>query len=1131
MKKLAIFILSTIVLNCNPFDLFAQVTLGGGDYHSLFLCSDGSAKSCGSNLFGMLGDSTTGTDRPSPVFVNGLTNVVAVSAGGFHSLFLKSDGTVWACGDNSYGQLGDSTIPSSIYPIQVPNLSGIIAIAAGQSFSVFLKNDSTVWNCGRNNGGQLGDGTTDDKHTPSQVATLTGIKAIAAGNYHSLFLQGNGTVRACGQNYRGQLGTGNNYDHLYPIPVVNITNVTAIAAGWEHSLFLRNDSTVWSCGSNFNGQLGDGTFLVRNYPVQVNSLAAISAIDAGGEHSVFVKGDGTAWACGKNSSGQLGIGSTTDMNIAVQLVGLTGVNNAAAGGAHSLFSINDSTVWSCGDNSSGQLGDSTTAQRITPVQVVDLCSVANAVPPCSGIPNPGNTYSSGAVSTCPNILFTLSLQNETPGWGVSYIWQSSTLGTFTGTGGDVLTNLGTRTTEDDSIPSAGMSLYYRSMVICGTDTGYSTPILITTVNCITVTMQNGVDTTCSAMFYDSGGIDSLINCVATVVDGDSGAYQSNESLIYTIYPSAGNVIRASFNYFCTKYHDGLVIYNGADTSSPKISSGLPREFVGSVNTPSGSYYGNYGAFTATSTVGPLTFLFRSNADTTSRGWEATISCVNGSCSGVPVPGMILDPGTTCMGDTIVLTLFDAEVGLSIDYQWQKDTGSGFTNFGTGGYSQSDVITDTTSYRCIVTCSDNANSSTTFPITVNVVPPPSAGPVTGPSAGCANVPLDTITTYGGNGAYQWSVKKNSNPFFDIFGATSAELTNYIPNVGGTYLFRCRRINSPCEDAYSDTLVVIITPTVTAAATPSSVCPGDTVFLVGGGDLDSATYFWSGTPAGYIADSTLVSTTANPVVSTAYTFSITRNGCTNTATRFVNVHPAPAATSQIVNEPYCNGQSSGSVTTLVSGGTGPYTYSWSPGGNTTATVSGIPAGCYTVLVSDANVCTASDTVCITEPSAVTLSTTVTDASCFSCNDGSILANASGGTGAYTYTWIPAGPNNLSPGIYTVCATDANGCSTCTIDTVSSPVSVPFISATSGYSVVHPNPFTEKTTISFSVPAAGRTILKVYDAMGREVETLFDAEARPGKTYAVVFDGTSYSEGIYTYSITSDKINETKRIELVK
>src|SRR5438874_7433728 len=172
MKRLLIFVFAAFIINSNPFGASAQVTVGGGDYHSLFLCADEGVKSCGNNIFGMLGDGTIGIDRHDPVFVTGLANIVAVSAGGFHSLFLKSDGTVWACGDNTYGQLGDSTVASSSTPIQIPSLSGIIAIAAGQNFSVFLKNDSTVWNCGRNTEGQLGNGTTIDKHTPSPIITV-----------------------------------------------------------------------------------------------------------------------------------------------------------------------------------------------------------------------------------------------------------------------------------------------------------------------------------------------------------------------------------------------------------------------------------------------------------------------------------------------------------------------------------------------------------------------------------------------------------------------------------------------------------------------------------------------------------------------------------------------------------------------------------------------------------------------------------------------------------------------------------------------------------------------------------------------------------------------------------------------
>jgi len=372
-KHIAPYLLLTLML-AGGYSLTgsAQVISAGG-YHSLAICP-GAVQSWGWNMNGQLGDGSR-TNRTAPVLVSGLqvVAVVAISAHKYHSLFLKSEGTVWASGYNRNGQLGDGSRIQRLTPVQVTGLTGITAIAAGGNHSLFLKNDSTVWGCGRNLHGPLGDSTRYDTLTPMQVCT-TGITAIAAGGAHSLFLKSNGTVWVCGYNFYGQLGIGSQNARFTPAQVTGLSGITAIAAGNYHSIFLKSDSTVWTCGENSNGQLGNGTTVFGiTTPVQVSGLRGITAIAGGEHHSLFLKNDGTVWACGQNYFGQLGDSSTTDRTTPVQVSGLTGITAIAAGGAHSLFLKNDGTAWACGYNGYGALSDTTTTTRTTPVQVSGFC--------------------------------------------------------------------------------------------------------------------------------------------------------------------------------------------------------------------------------------------------------------------------------------------------------------------------------------------------------------------------------------------------------------------------------------------------------------------------------------------------------------------------------------------------------------------------------------------------------------------------------------------------------------------------------------------------------------------------------------------------------------------------------------
>ncbi|BBO18213.1 conserved hypothetical protein [Candidatus Brocadia pituitae] len=117
-----------------------------------------------------------------------------ISGGAFHTIALKSDGTVWAWGSNFWGQLGDGTNNYSNYRVQVVGLSDVIAIAAGSEHNVALKSDGTVWAWGENKYGQLGDGTNTDRNTPVQVSGLNDVAAIAAGWWFTTALRSDGTV-------------------------------------------------------------------------------------------------------------------------------------------------------------------------------------------------------------------------------------------------------------------------------------------------------------------------------------------------------------------------------------------------------------------------------------------------------------------------------------------------------------------------------------------------------------------------------------------------------------------------------------------------------------------------------------------------------------------------------------------------------------------------------------------------------------------------------------------------------------------------------------------------------------------------------------------------------------------------
>ena len=232
-----------------------------------------------------------------------------------------------------------------------------------------------------------------------------------------------------------------------------------------------------------------------------------------------------------------------------------------------------------------------------------------------------------------------------------------------------------------------------------------------------------------------------------------------------------------------------------------------------------------------------------------------------------------------------------------------------------------------------------------------------------------------------------------------------------------------------DANGCTLSVNSTVTEPALLVPSTssascLCNGSSdgsvsVNVVGG--VGNYTFLWS--PGG------AASATVNNIPAGSYTVTVNdSNGCSATA-NVVVAEPSALSWTLSSSPALCNGDSSGSVNVNVSGGTASYSYSWFPSGATSATSSNLFAGNYTVAITDANGCTATDSVTVTEPVAISLSTATMPATCGSSN-GSASVNASGGAGAYQYAWFPSGGSsssaaNIPAGAYTVVVTDANGC----------------------------------------------------------------------------------------------------------
>ena len=346
-----------------------QVT--AGMYFTVILKDDGTVWIWGRNDWAQSGDGTTSDYVPLKQ-VQGLTDIVQISAGVGYCMALKSDGTVYAWGRNWHGELGDGdNYAYSSGVVQVSGLTSVEQISAGNYHGLALKTDGTVWAWGYGDEGQLGDGNATTTSTPVQVSNLTDVEYIAAGSISSYAVKSDGTAWCWGDNEYGQLGNGTTTDATTPVQLSGLTGVNTIVGGQHHALALLTNGAVKAWGSNDNGQLGDGTYVDSNTPIDVTNLSDAGdaiAVAAGYNHSLAIEADGTAVSWGAPDYGKLGDGTEDWRSIPTAVLNISNLVNIDGGLYHSVALDDDGTVWSWGDNTYGQLGGSASAYSYTPIE-------------------------------------------------------------------------------------------------------------------------------------------------------------------------------------------------------------------------------------------------------------------------------------------------------------------------------------------------------------------------------------------------------------------------------------------------------------------------------------------------------------------------------------------------------------------------------------------------------------------------------------------------------------------------------------------------------------------------------------------------------------------------------------------
>jgi len=333
-----------------------------------------------------------------------------------HSSFaIQPNGSLWAWGNNEWGQLGDGTNVDRHTPVKIMDdaVSVISHNSVLTSYTLAVKRDNTLWIWGRHDFEQPEEEGIIDRYIPTKL--LDDVVTVASNGRTIMAIRTDGNLWAAGSNHFGLLteepGSGNrNYFEKI------MDNVAAITMGTNHALAIRDNGSLWAWGINRDGQLGDNTTVDRHVPIRImNDVASVSACQA---ISAAIKNDGSLWVwgnvglrirrlldldssdtnspvglhdaahtvslssghmlmistdnnlygIGNNGYGQLGNGTN---NATSEWIRIMDDVDSVVTGRESVLAIDaGGCLWAWGDNERGRLGDNTTIDRPRPVQIM-----------------------------------------------------------------------------------------------------------------------------------------------------------------------------------------------------------------------------------------------------------------------------------------------------------------------------------------------------------------------------------------------------------------------------------------------------------------------------------------------------------------------------------------------------------------------------------------------------------------------------------------------------------------------------------------------------------------------------------------------------------------------------------------